>query len=260
MPPVRFRQPTSTQPAAEMVGEPGLVGPGADRLGEVDVGVRVGRDPPGHRRQRPHQVAEVEPAERRVDRSAELADHQAPARPGDPGHLPQRRRRCPRCCAARTRWSQRRTRRRRTAAPARRRRAAAPPAGPAARPAACPARGRRPIRTRPSGQLLGGHSGAGGQVEAALARAAGPAPSGSPAARTGPAEGEDRVRPVVARGDAVEHRRDLVRLLLQRRPAHDDRDASRVDAASGSAIDEKCDRTRSSVGSSAGVQCTRRCR
>ena len=123
MPPVRLCHRTRSQPGgADPVREAGLVGPGPDRLGQVDVGVRGRRHRPGDRRQQPHQVLDVDGPERRQRRPAELADHQPPARPGHPGHLGERRRRCRRRCAARTRSSPRRRWRRRTAAGSRRRR------------------------------------------------------------------------------------------------------------------------------------------
>ena len=110
-----------------------------------------------------------------------------------------------------------------------------------------------------AGQFLSGHTGAGGQVEAALAGPELERGPGGPAPRPVPAEGEDRVGAVVPAGDTVEHRRHLVRLLVQRGAAHDVATRGRVRPA-GMAIDEKCERTRSSVGSSSGVQCTLRCR
>src|SRR4029078_6883306 len=59
--------PLRTLPArpAEQVGESRLVGPGADRLGEVDVGVRARGDRTGDGRQGAHQVLDVHGAERR---------------------------------------------------------------------------------------------------------------------------------------------------------------------------------------------------
>ena len=91
-PPVRLRQATFDQPASlQPVGEGGLVGPGADGLGEIDVRVRVGGHRAGDRRQRPHQVLGVDGAERRPGRVRELADHDPAAGPGHPVQLAQRR-------------------------------------------------------------------------------------------------------------------------------------------------------------------------
>ena len=58
-------------------GEAGLVGPRPDRLREVDVGLRVGGHGAGDRRERLHEVLEVDGAERRPGRRAELAHDDA---------------------------------------------------------------------------------------------------------------------------------------------------------------------------------------
>src|SRR3954468_9763908 len=57
-------------------GQVALRGPRLDRLGEVDVGVGVRRDPSGDPGQGGHEVAEVDLAERAVHGAAELADDQ----------------------------------------------------------------------------------------------------------------------------------------------------------------------------------------
>ena len=80
MPPVRSRHCTRCQPAASMRrASVGLVRPGPDRLGEVDVRVRVAGHPAGDGRQRPHQILGVDGPPRRPRRPAELADHQPAA-------------------------------------------------------------------------------------------------------------------------------------------------------------------------------------
>src|SRR4051812_18874213 len=65
--------------------------PGADRLGEIDVRVRVAGRATGDRWKGAHQVVGVDGAEDLVDRLAELADEQAATGPGDPQELPQGR-------------------------------------------------------------------------------------------------------------------------------------------------------------------------
>ena len=93
MPPVRLRQATRAQPAAAIrAASAGLVGPGPDRLGEVDVGVGVAATPRG----RPPAAPASGTRCRRCGTArhvgvAELADHQPAAGPGHPGHLAQRR-------------------------------------------------------------------------------------------------------------------------------------------------------------------------
>ncbi len=88
----------------------------------------------------------------------------------------------------------------------------------------------------------------------------GPARPGGPPPGPVPAEGQDTVGPVVRRGDPVEHRRDLVRLLV--------REARLISWPAPAAVNGpgRCPGSRSrrsasapcsSVGSSAGVWCTR---
>ena len=92
MPPVRLRQRTADHPAREIwPASVGLVGPGSDRFGQVDVGLGVAGHRTGHPRQRLHQVLLVDGGEHAVGRGGELAHHQPTAWPGDPGHLAQRR-------------------------------------------------------------------------------------------------------------------------------------------------------------------------
>ena len=71
------------QPGRQVV----LVRPGADGLGEVDVGVRVGGDLDGDGGQRAHQVFGVHGAPERHHRLGELGDDQPAAGLGDPEHL-----------------------------------------------------------------------------------------------------------------------------------------------------------------------------
>ncbi len=88
MPPDRFRHSTSRQPAAPISdGQPLLVGPGLDGLGQVFIGGRVRRDQPGDPRDGGHQVVVVQPPEHRPGRRRELTDHQPAAGPGHPQHL-----------------------------------------------------------------------------------------------------------------------------------------------------------------------------
>ena len=64
-------------------------------------------------------------------------------------------------------------------------------------------------------QLLGRHAGTGAEVQAALAGAEIQGGAGGPAPDPVTAEGQDRVGQVVPFGHPVEHRGDLVRLLVQ---------------------------------------------
>ena len=102
MPPVRLRHRTAAQPAREIcVRQRRLVGPRSDRLGEVDVGLRIAGHRPRHPRQRPHQILLVHGGEQRIGGRGEFAHHQPTAGPGDAGHLTQRRLRGRRRCATR---------------------------------------------------------------------------------------------------------------------------------------------------------------
>ena len=91
MPPVRLRHRTADHPArGDLVGQVGLVGPGPNRLGKIDIGFRIARHRPRNPRQRLHQVLLVGRGEKPIGGRGELADHQPAAGPGDPGHLAQR--------------------------------------------------------------------------------------------------------------------------------------------------------------------------
>ena len=65
MPPDRLRHAGRVPTGGDLGRQAGLVGPGADRLGEVDVRVGVRGHGPCHRRQCTHQVLDVDDAERR---------------------------------------------------------------------------------------------------------------------------------------------------------------------------------------------------
>ena len=64
-----------------------LIGPGPDRLGEVDVRLGVGGDPLGDARQGLHQVVGVDRLERSPGGGAELAHHDATAAASDAQQL-----------------------------------------------------------------------------------------------------------------------------------------------------------------------------
>src|SRR5688572_27461435 len=84
-------QPVDLAPAGldHPQGEAALIGPAADRLGEVDVRLRVRRHPLGDARQGLHQVVRVHRLERSPGGGTELAHHDAPAAAGDTQHLPE---------------------------------------------------------------------------------------------------------------------------------------------------------------------------
>ena len=92
MPPVRLRHRTADQPASAIWrASVRLVRPRADRLGEIDVRVRVRRHRTRNPRQRLHQILLVRRREQPVRRRRELAHHQPAARPRHPRHLSQGR-------------------------------------------------------------------------------------------------------------------------------------------------------------------------
>ena len=222
MPPVRLRHRTADHPASAIRrASRGLVGPGPDRLGQVDVGVRVAATPRAPSAAAPASGTPCRAvANSAVRRRGELAHHQPAAGPRHPRHLAQPRRVVddvaqPEADGDRVEH----------AVGERQPRGVTGDLGHVAAPRprpACRPRSRPPRTTRPDVAS----STVDTAVPAARSSTLSPGPICS-ADAGGPPPGpvlpqrEHGVGQVVAAGDAVEHRRDLVRILLQRRPAHD---------------------------------------
>ena len=87
VPPAYCRPPGGGHPPRD----PRLSGPVLDGLGEVAVRVGIARQPPRDSGQRGGQVVLIQRVQLAPREVPELADHQAPTRPGNPQHLGQRR-------------------------------------------------------------------------------------------------------------------------------------------------------------------------
>ena len=212
--------PAHRRPAC--VGDPmrerRLVGPRADRLGQIHVRVGIRRHRPRDPRQRLHQVLLVRGREQRVRRRGELAHHQPPARPSHPRHLSQ-------ACGVVDDVAQPEADRHRIEHPVgerQPRRVAGDLGHVAARSRGQHAdrevRGHTPRAGRR--QLHRRHRGACGQIQHLVTGADAQRRAGGAPPEPVLSERQHGVGQVVAPGDPVEHRRDFTRVLVQRRPVH----------------------------------------